>query len=104
MAMKNLIVAVALLMAANVAQCADGTALRMLSQNSTPSVGDRVALQELIGDCRFYGKVVKAEGADLVIQVKKKDCLGDVEAQPVDLVVPLPGGSTVSLFAYPAHI
>ncbi|MBT2375526.1 hypothetical protein [Pseudomonas fluorescens] len=101
--MKKIIVAAALLMAANVAQCADGMALRMLNDNLNPSVGDRIALQELIGDCRFYGKVVPASGADLSIKINRKVCLGDVEKTPVDLVVPLPGGSAADLYAYPAR-
>lgn len=102
--MKKIFAAAAFLMGADFAQSADGIALRMLSQNHVPAVNDRVALQELIGDCRFYGKVVAAGGKDLEIQIKRKDCLGDAEALPVDMVVPLPSGSTDSLYLYPAHI
>ncbi|SBW84589.1 hypothetical protein PVE_R2G0563 [Pseudomonas veronii 1YdBTEX2] len=90
-------------MAANVAQSADGMPLRMLNDNPNPSVGDRIALQELTGDCRFYGKVVPGQGADLTIKINRKDCLGDAEKTPVDLIVPLTGGSPASLYAYPAR-
>lgn len=94
----KLMLAVTLMLVGSLAHAATdttpGVEMRMLNKNPNPSIGDRIALQEVKGDqCRFYGKVVEATGSNnLEVAINRKTCADDV-TRAISLVVPLPTGS-----------
>ncbi|MFC6337556.1 hypothetical protein GIR22_24655 [Pseudomonas sp. CCM 7891] len=94
----KLMLAVTLILAGSVAHAAadttSGIELLMLNKNPQPSIGDRIALQEVKGDqCRFYGKVVEtARSNNLEVIINRKTCTDGV-TRATSLIVPLPTGS-----------
>ena len=94
----KLMLAVTLMLVGSLAHAATdttpGVEMRMLNKNPNPSIGDRIALQEVKGDqCRFYGKVVEAtESNNLEVAINRKICADNL-TRVVSLVVPLPTGS-----------
>jgi len=106
----KLLVAVTLMVVGSIAHGAADTApgveMLMLNKNPQPSIGDRIALQEVKGDqCRFYGKVVETAGSNnLEVAINRKIC-GDGVTRAISLVVPLPAGSvqgSETFIGYPA--